>query len=266
MAANIAWKNILEDPARRTLKLAILAGIALVSINSCAPKEQTLSVETAIEETESGVTSNLSTEQVKELESSVFISLPETVRIEALAGYLETDKIEANRFFGDYLNSEQKSIFFVPDPLKTPEKWRPQEVLNNYTLGIWDASVQGDQLKDIDNGRKLLSLVMDPGYKNFEITQAKVGNGLGGIVDVYRALPMDFDSKVSNMTFMGHDIGTAGGDIVLAESLNNNERIIFLFTNISTSSGKIVSILTDTYKPTDPRVDDELNKLAKNGR
>ena len=98
MAANIAWKNILEDPARRTLKLAILAGIALVSINSCAPKEQTLSVETAIEETESGVTSNLSTEQVKELESSVFISLPETVRIEALAGYLETDKIEANRF------------------------------------------------------------------------------------------------------------------------------------------------------------------------
>ena len=77
MAANIAWKNILEDPARRTLKLAILAGIALVSINSCAPKEQTLSVETAIEETESGVTSNLSTEQVKELESSVFISLPE---------------------------------------------------------------------------------------------------------------------------------------------------------------------------------------------
>lgn len=256
------WKDTLKTKAKKTIGVTALAGAVMIGGNACA-QEQIPKIETSITDIETAQPASLSSEQIENLSSNTFIDLPETVRIDALADYLKTDKAEANSFFGDYLNENEESVFTAPDLSKSPEHYSPQEILNNYTLGIWDASVQGDSLEDVDRGRKLLSIVMDPSYKNFESTSAKIGNGKGGIIDVYSELPMDYDSKVSSTTFMGHEIGTAGGDIILGKSLSNNEKIIFLFTNLSTSNGKLVSVLTDTFKPSAPEVNDALNKLDR---
>lgn len=256
-----AWKNSLENSARRTLKLAALAGIALISINSCAPKGQTPSTGPATERIEYEESVSTSSEQLENMGYADFNKLPESTRIEHLGEYLSSDKKIAYTYLLDFLSDEGRGIVTLPDLSKNPTDYSPQDTLNNFTLGVWDASTQGDNIEDINKGKKILSLVISPDHQNFDSTLSLIGNGKGGVIDVYRQLPMDYDSKIFNTSFMGHTVGTGGGDVILGRSLDTGQDFIFLFTNLSTSDGKTVSMLTDSFNSTNTKAKEAIAKL-----
>lgn len=259
---SLNWKDTLKSKTKKTVGVTALAGAVMIGGNACA-QEQIPKIETSITDIETAQPASLSSEQIEEMGSTSFNNLPEAARIEALGEYLSEDKKIAYNYLVDFLSETEKQIVKLPDLSKNPKDYTPQEVLNNFTLGVWDASIQGDTMDNIETGRKLLSIVINPEHRNFDTTLSLIGNGKGGVIDTYKQLPMNHESKISNTEFMGHNIGTNGGDVIMAESLETGDDYILLFTNLSTSDGQTVSMLTDSFNSTNPKAKEAIAKLPQ---
>lgn len=164
---------------------------------------------------------------------------------------LVKDKPEAYRIYQKYLRPDERQVMSLPD-LNSLPTWSAQDYLNNYSVGLYLASIQEPTQEGTNDGRKLWSIVADPDSPGFKKTSEMIGNN-PGVSNVYRAIPTGFKGDLGGQAeFMGHAISDLGGYLAYGEYVANGDRQYMLFVNFPGPGGTKHSLLMDIYTGNEP--------------
>ncbi|TLG04259.1 hypothetical protein FEK35_20740 [Nocardia cyriacigeorgica] len=180
-----------------------------------------------------------------------FWELDVVARLTLRGEELVKDKPEAYKIYQKYLRPDERQVMSFPDVNNLPN-WSAQDYLNNYSIGLYLASIQEPTQEGINDGRKLFSIVADPRSPGFKKTSELIGNN-PGVSNVYRAIPAGFKGDLGGRTeFMGHAISGLGGYLAYGEYVANGNRQYMLFVNLPGPSGTKHSLLMDIYTGNEP--------------
>jgi hypothetical protein len=161
----------------------------------------------------------------------------------------------------DLLDSNERQIVNNNLPADKSQ-YTPQDILNAYAIDVADASSQNTGTpKDIQEGRKIQSVIMSPEHPGFERVIEKIGNGQGTIVSV-NSVVREYP-RLTNVTFRGHSIGDNGAELIRYKSLASGEEGYGLFTLLETPSGNTIWQFTDQYEGNDTSIGTDLAQAIK---
>lgn len=181
-----------------------------------------------------------------------FRVLDSSIRVGHYAGKLDEWSTDSLAFMQKHLSPEQARLVNRPLP-QDKSSYTDQDILNSYSINLYDASAQGNSAQEIERGRKLLSVILDPQNSGFDKLANRIGNGQGGIISVYEASPIDYP-RIKNQSFMGENIGEAGAEVILGRGVEDGKAFLSLYELQKTDNGNDVWSLKTAYDPSDPNV------------
>ncbi|MCZ4544933.1 hypothetical protein [Rhodococcus qingshengii] len=181
-----------------------------------------------------------------------FRVLDSSIRVGHYAGKLDEWSADSLAFMQKHLSPEQARLVNQPLP-EDKSSYTDQDILNSYSINLYDASAQGNSAQEIERGRKLLSVILDPQNSGFDKLANRIGNGQGGIISVYEASPIDYP-RITNQSFMGENIGEAGAEVILGRGVEDGKAFLSLYELQKTDNGDDVWSLKTAYDPSDPNV------------
>lgn len=181
-----------------------------------------------------------------------FRVLDSSIRVGHYAGKLDEWSTDSLAFMQKHLSPEQARLVNQPLP-QDKSSYTDQNILNSYSINLYDASAQGNSAQEIERGRKLLSVILDPQNSGFDKLANRIGNGQGGIISVYEASPIDYP-RIKNQSFMGENIGEAGAEVILGRGVEDGKDFLSLYELQKTENGNDVWSLKTAYDPSDPNV------------
>ncbi|WP_196248314.1 hypothetical protein [Rhodococcus erythropolis] len=152
------------------------------------------------------------------------------------------------------LSAKERALVSLPNLNAPRSQWSDQDYYNNYTLGVWLASTQGQDQASIDEGQRALTVVLDPNNDGF-IKASEMISSVSAIKNIYEAQPFEFSNQElkPGTSIGGISIDGSGGRLVKGESLSSGEVKYHLFVNRTDSNGNVVSTLIRSYSsPLDP--------------
>lgn len=185
-----------------------------------------------------------------------FTTLETASRADHYAQLFDEQKDKAWSIMRKYMTPTQDAL--VKNNFPTDKAaYTDQDILNRYAIDTFDASVQGSDPEDINKGRKMHSVIMDPSNPNFTRTVELIGNGQGGVINVMQSTGPDYP-RIKNTTFRGHAIGENGAEIIYAQNINDGTAGYALFTLIETPEGATVWQHTDQFATTDMSIQHDI--------
>lgn len=191
----------------------------------------------------------ITSEEYDMMPPSVYKDLDQKIRIEDTAENLNKYLPDAWESLQGYLTSEEASILSIPNTNLPRNNWSDQDYLNNYTISLYLVSAQGNTQEQINEGRRALSVVIDPSNSGFSTTTEMIGQ-VNSIKNVYEALPSEYtDRELEDGTLISSNgrVEANGGRIVKARDVNTDEINYMVFVNHNNSKGDIVSPLEGMY-------------------
>ncbi|QEX10955.1 hypothetical protein F6X56_15130 [Rhodococcus erythropolis] len=191
----------------------------------------------------------VTSEEYDMIPPSVYKDLDQKIRIEDTAENLNKYLPDAWKSLQGYLTPEEASILSLPNTNLTRGNWSDQDYLNNYTISLYLVSAQGNTQEQINEGRRALSVVIDPSNPGFSTTTEMIGQ-VNSIKNVYEALPSEYtDRELEDGTLISSNgrVEANGGRIVKARDVNTDEINYMVFVNHNNSKGDIVSPLEGMY-------------------
>lgn len=191
----------------------------------------------------------VTSEEYDMMPPSVYKDLDQKIRIEDTAENLNKYLPDAWESLQGYLTSEEASILSIPNTNLPRNNWSDQDYLNNYTISLYLVSAQGNTQEQINEGRRALSVVIDPSNSGFSTTTEMIGQ-VNSIKNVYEALPSEYtDRELEDGTLISSNgrVEANGGRIVKARDVNTDEINYMVFVNHNNSKGDIVSPLEGMY-------------------
>ncbi|MDI9960738.1 MULTISPECIES: hypothetical protein [unclassified Rhodococcus (in: high G+C Gram-positive bacteria)] len=201
------------------------------------------------------------TADLEAMDSSEFRSLDANVRINHLARTLDGWRADTLAIMRKYMSPEQAALVDAQLPSNKSD-YSDQDILNAYAIDVFDASVQGDTVKDNEEGRKLLSVVVDPDHPNYATLSAQIGNGKGGILSVFKASENSYPRIVSEK-FMDLNVGSGGAAIIRNTGVQDGKEYLSLFELLRSSDGAQSWILKASYRPNDPAVAEAIQNIGR---
>ncbi|MDI9960737.1 MULTISPECIES: hypothetical protein [unclassified Rhodococcus (in: high G+C Gram-positive bacteria)] len=181
-----------------------------------------------------------------------FRVLDSSIRVGRYAGKLDEWSTDSLAFMQKHLSPEQARLVNQPLP-EDKSSYTDQDILNSYSINLYDASAQGNSAQEIERGRKLLSVILDPQNSGFDKLANRIGNGQGGIISVYEASSINYP-RIKNQSFMGEIIGESGAEIILGRGVEDGKAFLSLYELRKTDNGNDVWLLKTAYDPSDPKV------------
>lgn len=191
----------------------------------------------------------VTSEEYDMMPPSVYKDLDQKIRIEDTAENLNKYLPDAWESLQGYLTSEEASILSIPNTNLPRNNWSDQDYLNNYTISLYLVSAQGNTQEQINEGRRALSVVIDPSNSGFSTTTEMIGQ-VNSIKNVYEALPSEYtDRELEDGTLISSNgrVEANGGRIVKVRDVNTDEINYMVFVNHNNSKGDIVSPLEGMY-------------------
>lgn len=189
-----------------------------------------------------------------------FRELDTHTRVDHFAGKLDEWSADSLAFMQKHLSPEQARLVNQPLP-EDKSSYTDQDILNSYSINLYDASAQGSSAQEIERGRKLLSVILDPQNSGFDKLANRIGNGQGGIISVYEASPIDYP-RIKNQSFMGENIGDAGAEVILGRGVEDGKAFLSLYELQKTDNGNDVWSLKTAYDPSDPKVRSAIESIT----
>lgn len=209
------------------------------------------------------IPSQIDDAQMAAMTSEVYAQLDTAPRINHYVGRIDEWRAGAWDVMQPFLTPAEAAVIDnnLPSDKRT---YSPQQILNAYAIDVFDASSQGDTSKKIDEGRKMLSVVMSPDNPNFDELRAMIGNGQGAIKTVERAVAPDFP-LLRNVIFRGYSIGEAGARIIRAEDISSSKHAIgySLYRLMTVPNGQIWEYTTQ-FSIDDPTLASDIAVAIKN--
>lgn len=190
-----------------------------------------------------------------------FAALDTATRVDHMAPVIDQYSTDTWKIMKDFLSPAQLAVVSGNLP-SNKEDYTDQDILSRFAIDNFYASVQGDTSDDIDRGRKIQSVIMDPNNPNFNHSVDLIGNGQGGVKVVWKAVGNDYP-RLQNTSFRGHQIGDAGAEIIHMQDVRTGEEGYALFTLFSTSDGASVWQHTDQFATTDMNIRHEITQAIE---
>lgn len=179
-----------------------------------------------------------------------YATLSDKVRVEDSAKNINTYLPSAFSILqsNGSLSAKERALVSLPNLNAPRSQWADQDYYNNYTLGVWLASTQGQDQASIDEGQRALTVVLDPNNDGF-IKASEMISSVSAIKNIYEAQPFEFSNQeLKPGTSIGDiSIDGSGGRLVKGESLSSGEVKYHLFVNRTDSNGNVVSTLIRSY-------------------
>lgn len=199
-------------------------------------------------------------EALDSMSSDDFAKLDIDTRLNHLGGSLDEWRSDSLGIMQKYMDSEQSNLLNSALP-QNKEQYSDQDILNSHAIDVFDASVQGDTYEDTEEGRKLLSTIIDPGHSNYSSLSRQIGNGKGGVLSIFKASEKDYP-RITNQNFMSETIGSDGAEIIRNYNTQDGKEYLSLFELVKTSEGKESWVLKKSYNPNDPAVNTAISNIS----
>ncbi|MDB5183933.1 MAG: hypothetical protein JWO07_614 [Candidatus Saccharibacteria bacterium] len=155
------------------------------------------------------------------------------------------------------LTDEQTALLSQPLPASLANA-TSQQLENISSYQVFDATSQGNDTPTL--GRQFLGLALDPRNPHESLLNQDITDGKRGEVQVIKAIS-SYPEK-TNFTFEQDQV--ADGWVVEGNDVYHGGDVVSLFEKIESSDGTEHVVLRDSFDPSDPEVQSEINRLFGN--